>query len=93
MSSDQSHIDIQNIGGVEPHSTFTMDEVVNSILALARLDEAQLAELVSSGNLRSQFPFRVQDSVSPPLRHFSDATKAPDRPLMDEEYQRFLRGG
>lgn len=70
----------------------SVDEVVEAIVALSRLDEAELAERVASGKLNEMFPFRIRDGETPALRPFSEVEEAPTRALTDEEYLRFLRG-
>ena len=70
----------------------SVDEVVEAILALSRLNPAAIAEQVAAGGLRETFPFRIRDGETPALRRFSDVEEIPDRPLTDEEYEQFLRG-
>ena len=70
----------------------SVDEVVEAIVALSRLGEAEIAERAASGKLREMFPFRIRDGETPGLRLFSDVEEALARALTDEEYLQFLRG-
>lgn len=73
----------------------TIEEVVVAILELAKrkLNEEELAELVSAGRLHQVFPYRPRLQVPAVLEQWEDVTEAPARELTEEEYSHFLRGG
>jgi hypothetical protein len=73
----------------------TIEEVVVAILELAKrkLNEEELAELVSAGRLHEVFPYRPQLQVPAVLERWEDVIEAPARELTEEEYRQFLRGG
>lgn len=73
----------------------TIEEVVVAILELAKrkLNEEELAELVSAGRLHEVFPYRPRLQVPAVLERWDDIKEAPARELTEEEYRQFLRGG
>lgn len=72
----------------------TIEEVVVAILELAKrkLNEEELAELVSAGRLHEVFPYRPRLQVPAVLERWEDIKEAPARELTEEEYRQFLRG-
>ena len=80
------------MAGVVKERVAMVDEVVNAIVAIARIPEAELAARISDGDLRSLFPFRAKNDEIPGLRRFADIEEAPSRALTDEEYEAFMRG-
>ena len=73
----------------------TIEEVVVAILELAKrkLNEEELAELVSAGRLHEVFPYRPRLQVPAVLERWEDTKEAPARELTEDEYRQFLRGG
>lgn len=80
--------------GVEAQDTSAVesfDDITEAILGLASKDEVDILELASQGRLRELFPYKMRASHAPELEAWDDVVEAPNRPLTEEEYQRFLR--
>lgn len=73
----------------------TIEEVVVAILELAKrkLNEEELADLVSAGRLHEVLPYRPRLQVPAVLERWEDIKEAPARELTEEEYRHFLRAG
>jgi hypothetical protein len=73
----------------------TIEEVVVAILELAerKLNEEELADLVSAGRLHEVFPYRPRLQVPAVLDRWEDVIEAPARELSEEEYRQVLRAG
>lgn len=69
----------------------SFDDITEAILSLASRDEVDILKLASEGRLREIFPYKMRASHAPELEAWNDVVEAPNRPLTDEEYQRFLR--
>lgn len=86
-------VEAKNTSSVESFDTSVefFDEVTEAILGLAEKNEVDILKLASEGRLKEVFPYKMRVSHTPELESWDEVVEAPNRPLTDDEYKRFLR--
>ena len=69
----------------------SLEELVRAIVELSRLDEGQLVELATKGEIGTVLPYALRPRKTPELESWDEVDEAPGRALSDEEYERWLR--